>query len=133
MLFIEQLSFCFIGLIMIIEWIVARLKSIFILCFKTAFMTIYALFFEIWSLIIKYPKIWIGMLLFFLSTLLSIKHCKIGFFINYKEHIVNHNYPENSEISHRYFFNRKMLEEMLSQEVKVYNEYVKEDRKEKSK
>lgn len=96
-------------------------------------MTIYALFFEIWALLVKYPKIWIGMLLFFLSSLLSIKHCKIGFFINYKENIVNHNYPENAEINHRYFFNRKMLDEMLAQEVKVYKDYVKEDRKEKKK
>lgn len=69
------------------------------------------------------------MLLFFLTSLLSIKHCKIGFFINYKEHVVNHNYPKDSTIQHRYFFNKQMLEEMFSQEAKVYSDYVKEERR----
>jgi len=113
---------------MLVEWIVAKIKMFAIFCFKTTFMVCYTLTLEIWSLIIKYPKIWIGMLIFFLSSLLSIKHCKVGFFINYKEHVVNHNYPVDATVEHRYFFNRKMLEEMFKEETKIINDYVREPR-----
>ena len=65
------------------------------------------------------------MLLFFLSSLLSIKHCKIGFFINYKEHVVNHNYPEGSEINNKYYFNRAAIRAIFEQEGKIIQDYVK--------
>lgn len=110
---------------MLIEWLICKMKNIFLFSFKTSFTFIYTLFFEIWSLIIKYPKIWAGMLLMFLSTLLSIKHCKVGFFINYKENIVNHNYPDNSTINNKYFFNRALLEALFKEEGKIINDYVK--------
>ena len=110
---------------MLIEWIVMKIKSFIVFCFKTSFITIYTLFFEIWSLIIKYPKVWAGMLLLFLSTLLSIKHCKVGFFINYKENIINHNYPENSNIQNKYYFNKAFLDSLFKEEGKIINDYVK--------
>lgn len=116
---------------MLIEWIICKIKNIFLFAFKTSFTVIYTLFFEIWSFIVKYPKVWMGMLLFFLSTLLSIKHCKVGFFINYKEKIINHNYPENSEINHKYYFNRAAIEALFKEEGKIIGEYVKDARENK--
>ena len=98
---------------MLIEWIICKIKNIFLFSLKTSFTFVYTLFFEIWALVLKYPKVWVGMLLVFLSTLLSIKHCKVGFFINYKENVVNHNYPEHSSIQNRYYFNRELLEKIF--------------------
>ena len=110
---------------MLIEWIICKIKSIFLFSLKTSFTFIYTLFFDIFSLVLKYPKVWAGMLLLFLSTLLSIKHCKVGFFINYKENVVNHNYPEHSTIQNKYFFNKALLEKIFKEEGKIINDYVK--------
>ena len=109
---------------MIIEWIICKIKSIFLFSLKTSFTFCYTLFWEIWALVLKYPKIWIGMLLLFLSTLLSIKHCKVGFFINYRENVINHNYPENSKILNKYCFDRAALETLFYKEGKLVNDYV---------
>lgn len=110
---------------MIIEWIICKIKSIFLFSLKTSFTFCYTLFWEIWCLVLKYPKVWAGMVLLFLSTLLSVKHCKVGFFINYKESVVNHNYPEHSKIQNRYYFNRALLDAIFKDEGKVINDYVK--------
>lgn len=110
---------------MIIEWIICKIKNIFLFSFKTSFTFCYTLFFEVWSLILKYPKVWAGMLLLFLSTLLSIKHCKVGFFINYKENVVTHNYPETARILNKYCFDKALLETLFKEEGIIINDYVK--------
>ena len=109
---------------MIIEWIICKIKNIFLFSLKTSFTFCYTLFWEIWALILKYPKLWIGMLLFFLSTLLSIKHCKVGFFINYKENIVNHNYTQGTKVLNKYCFSRALLDSIFRDDGKIINDYV---------
>ena len=109
---------------MIIEWIICKIKNIFLFSLKTSFTFCYTLFWEIWALVLKYPKLWIGMLLFFLSTLLSIKHCKVGFFINYKENIVNHNYTQGTKVLNKYCFSRALLDSIFRDDGKIINDYV---------
>lgn len=109
---------------MIIEWIICKIKNIFLFSLKTSFTFCYTLFWEIWALVLKYPKIWASMLLLFLSTLLSIKHCKVGFFINYRENVINHNYPANAKILNKYSFDRAALETLFYKEGKLVNDYV---------
>jgi len=109
---------------MIIEWIVCKIKSIFLFSLKTSFTFCYTLFWEIWCLVLKYPKVWAGMLLLFLSTLLSIKHCKVGFFINYKENVVNHNYTAGTRVLNKYCFSRALLDAIFRDDGKIVNDYV---------
>lgn len=109
---------------MIIEWIIGKIKSILLFSLKTSFTFVYTLFWEIWFLVLKYPKVWAGMLLLFLSTLLSIKHCKVGFFINYKENVVNHNYTQGTRVLNKYCFSRALLDSIFRDDGKIVNDYV---------